>query len=374
MQRILIFSTAYIPCIGGAEIAIQEITKRLADFEFVLVTAKLKRELTAEEQIENVRVVRIGKGSAFDKYHLIRDGYRVAKQYGQFDMVWGVMASYAGFAALRYKKRHPQVPFLLTLQEGDSRAHIYKHVWWCWWYFKQIFRRADYIQAISTYLADWAKEMGATGAVDVVPNGVEVNDQLPMTNDQITVRKKLGIADKSRMVVTVSRLVKKNGVEDLVRSFQYLPDGYHLLIIGIGELEAHLRDVVMGLSLSNRVHFIGQVSYDEVQKYLRVSDVFCRPSYSEGLGNAFLEAMAAGVPVVATRVGGIPDFLRDGETGWFCRVGDPKDISEKIQYVLDSKNTREIDDVVDRAFRMVKEQFSWESVSERIHNLFARMI
>ena len=146
--RILIFSTAYLPLLGGAELAVKEITDRLPEWEFVMVTARLRVDLPAEERIGNILVHRVGKGSRFDVYRLLWQGPRLAERLGSVQAIWAIMASYAGFAALRFKKKHPTVPFLLTLQEGDSRWHIYWHVWWCWWYFKQIFRRADHIQAI----------------------------------------------------------------------------------------------------------------------------------------------------------------------------------------------------------------------------------
>src|SRR3989344_5951494 len=196
-MRVLIFSTAYLPLIGGAELAVKEITDRLHDIEFVMITSRLRPDLAEHEKMGNVSVYRIGKGNVFDKFRLIFFGWKKAQALGTFNLVWSIMASHGGFVALRYKKRNQSVPFLLTLQEGDSKLHIYKHVWWCWSYFKQIFTEADRIQAISRYLADWGKKMGATCPVDIVPNGVEIQ-----------VGKK---SDDVKRVITVSRLVKKNG-------------------------------------------------------------------------------------------------------------------------------------------------------------------
>jgi len=83
-KTILIFSTAYLPLIGGAEIAVKEITDRLPDYEFTLITARLKKELPTEEKIGNVQVYRIGKGNAFDKFRLILDGPKKAIELGKF--------------------------------------------------------------------------------------------------------------------------------------------------------------------------------------------------------------------------------------------------------------------------------------------------
>ena len=109
---------------------------------------------------------------------------------------------------------------------------------------------------------------------------------------------------------------------------------------------------------------------EELPKFYAAADVFCRPSLSEGLGNSFLEAMAAGAPVVATPVGGIPDFLQDGKTGWFCRVNDPASIAEKIKYILDEQNKHKVTEVINNAKQMVLEKYSWDGIAAQMANIF----
>ncbi len=352
-KRILIFSTAYLPFVGGAEIAVKEITDRLPQYEFVMVTAKIKKDLPDVENVGNIQVHRIGTGSSWDKIRLVVDGPRLAATLGKFSGVWSIMASYAGFAALRYKKQHSSVRYLLTLQEGDSRFDIYKHVWWCWPYFKQIFTRADRIQAISNYLADWARDMGAKCPIDVVPNGVEIKN----------IEKEHKSTDVKR-VITVSRLVKKNGLEFLIKAMKYVNDGYNqpavLKIVGDGKLKRELNILAKKTGLEDRFAFFGTVSNKEVYERLRQADVFVRPSLSEGLGNAFLEAMAMGVPVVATKVGGIPDFLIDGENGLFC-THDPKDVADKILRIL--KDPVLAEKLRINARSMIEEKYSWDLIA-----------
>jgi glycosyltransferase involved in cell wall biosynthesis len=106
------------------------------------------------------------------------------------------------------------------------------------------------------------------------------------------------------------------------------------------------------------------------QPFCGGSDVFCRPSLSEGLGNSFLEAMAAEVPVVATPVGGIPDFLEEGVTGWFSKPRHPKMIADKIAYILEPKNAEDVQRVVRNAYKMILEKYTWEIVAERMKKVF----
>jgi len=134
MKKVLIFSTAYLPMIGGAEIAVKEITDRLKDWEFDLVCARIKKDLPEREKIGRVNVWRAGKGRGKrDKFLFPWLGFRLAqKLYGQnkYDLVWAIMASFGGLAALLFKGQFSGVPYVLTLQEGDSLEHIKSRSKW----------------------------------------------------------------------------------------------------------------------------------------------------------------------------------------------------------------------------------------------------
>lgn len=360
MKRVVIFSTAYAPLIGGAEIAVKELTDRLVDFEFVLITARIRPELPREEMIGRVKVIRVGSGGRFDKLLLWWNGWKAAQAEGNFDLMWGVMASYGGLAALRYKKKHSKVPFFLNLQEGDSLKHIYARAWFIWPWFKQIFTRANYVQALSTYLAQWAKKMGATCSVVVVPNGVSLMKPAQKNTSKL---------DK-KIIISVSRLVEKNGLEYVIRAMTMVPKDCELHIIGSGPLRLKLEAIVNTLHLQNRITFIGEIPNHDLPQYYAQASVFVRPSLSEGLGISFLEAMEQGVPLIATNVGGIPDFLENGVTGWFCETKNPRDIAEKITYVLDEKNALEVARVVKQAQELVVKKYSWEVVTGQMKTIF----
>ncbi len=169
MKRVLIFSTAYLPLVGGAEIAIKEVTDRLTNFEFDLVCAKIKKGLPAREKIGGVGVRRVGWGSSFDKLFLIFAGFG----RGQYDVVWAVMASWGGLAALIFKTLNPQVRFILTLQEGDDiAARKFGLVALAW---RFVLVKADRVTVISRHLGDLARKYGYMGPIDLIPNGVDIS-------------------------------------------------------------------------------------------------------------------------------------------------------------------------------------------------------
>ncbi|MFA6416512.1 MAG: glycosyltransferase [Candidatus Paceibacterota bacterium] len=372
MKRVLIYSTAYYPLVGGAEVAVKELSDRLPDYEFELITARLRPNLAPREQFGRVLVHRFGLGFGGDKILLaLLGGFygMTLHRKNSFDLVWSIMASFGGFAASAFKKGQPEVPYILTLQEGDELKEIEHKVRFLRGSFINIFKRADQIQAISSFLADWAKNLGATGSVVVIPNGVDLK-KFNMISGELK-EKKEGGGDK--IIVSASRLVKKNGLADLILSLKFLPPEVKLWLLGEGEERKYLEKLTNDSGLAGRVKFFGFIPSEQLASYYYQARVFSRPSYSEGLGNAFLEAMACGLPVVATSVGGIKDFLVDGQTGFVCAVGSPENIATRISFILEPQNKEKVDLVIDQAQKMVIEKYDWDKIAPQFDNIFKKL-
>ena len=167
--------------------AIKEITDRLspAEFEFDMVT--LAKHEPSFERIGNVNVYRVGpiwlnKTKVFGKlykYLFVFFAFFKARNLhkkNHYDIIWSMMANYAGFAALFFKIFNPGTPFVLSLQEGDPIDYIKRRVRLVYPLFKMIFTKADIIQSISNYLADFGKSMGFKNEPIVIPNGVDIKN------------------------------------------------------------------------------------------------------------------------------------------------------------------------------------------------------
>lgn len=379
LRKILIFSTAYYPFVGGAEVAVKEITDRIGDFGFDMVTARMDKKLPKFERIGNVDVYRIGFGvPVFDKYYLAFCGHRFAGKLhknNQYSAVWSIMASYGGFTALSFKKKNPDVPFLLTIQEGDDPEQIKKRVGVFKKRFRNIFVNADYVQCISKFLANWAKENGATSSIEIVPNAVDLNVFKPKSEGSCEraqkIKNDLGILENEKVIISISRLVRKNGLEDLIKAGEYINTPFKILIVGSGPDEEKLKELSVQLKLEDKVTFVGFIEHKDLVNYYYASDVFVRPSLSEGLGNVFLEAMATGLPVIGTPIGGIPDFLKDQITGLFCGVGNPESIAEKIEEILENNALRE--KIIKNGMQLVQTEYTWDVVSEKMNNIFNKL-
>ncbi len=375
-NRILIFSTDdHLYPAGGAEQAMGNITERLPDIQFDLICAKLRKGVKSFERIKNVNIYRMGFGiPKIDGIILALIGHIVArrlmKKY-QYDLIWSIMASYGAFAAVRVKKK-TGLPFLLTLQEGDSFEYIYNRVKYVRRQFNEIFAVADGIQAISHYLLKWGRDMGYRGNYGkVIPNGVAIEAfaQPRSAEDVHRTRATFGFPDNATILFTSSRLEKKNGVKDVIEALALLPDTVCFVICGSGSLEGELRTLVEKYNLQQRVKFMGFVDPSELPLLMKASDIFIRPSLTEGLGNAFLEAMAARMVVIGTAAGGIPDFLTDGETGFVVGIEDPDSIRSTVLKVI-SLDAHAKEDLLHRAEEMVRERYEWNCISREMETLF----
>jgi glycosyltransferase involved in cell wall biosynthesis len=400
-RKILIFSLVYYPrFIGGAEVAIKEITDRIpaSEYEFDMVTLRFDKTLPKVEKIGNVTIYRVGFAGAcrdsadslkfplhLNKYLLPIFGYLKARKLHskfKYDAVWSMMANYAGFTALFFKFANPKIPFILSLQEGDPIDYIKKRVRIFYFLFKKIFTKADLIQTISNYLGDFARSMGYRGKIEVVPNAVDTKffSQEYSKDELDALKSKLHKKESDVYLITTSRLVVKNAVDDVIKSLEYLPDNVKFLVLGQGYEEENLKKLANSHDLDNRVKFLGFVEHKEMPKHLKVSDIFIRPSLSEGFGNSFVEAMASRIPVIATAVGGIVDFLFDPDsnpdrepTGLFVKTKDPRGIAKQVARLLENPALRQ--QIIISAHKMVVEKYDWNIIARDMkEKVFSKVI
>jgi sugar transferase (PEP-CTERM/EpsH1 system associated) len=172
--------------------------------------------------------------------------------------------------------------------------------------------------------------------VETIHNGVDVERFTETGRD--TARRTLGLADETIVIGTVGRLDPVKDHASLIEAFAMLPDPHRqlaLLIAGDGPCRAALQTRARRPDVAGRVHLLGERS--DVPIVLKSFDVFTLPSIAEGISNTILEAMASGVPVVATRTGGNPELVEDAVTGTLVPVGNTPALAAALQrYVSDA--------------------------------------
>jgi glycogen synthase len=224
---------------------------------------------------------------------------------------------------------------------------------------RRMLRQADVVTACSAYVLRDLERFGQVrGPTYVIANGVELSD-FPLVCSP---------SEGGGYVLAVGRLVPQKGFDTLLEAF--VADGlkrWTLLFAGDGidrhKLEARARE----LGLAARVRFLGSVDRSQLAELLRGAHAFAFPSRGEGFGIALLEAMAAGVPAVATTAGGVPEFARDGENALLVPPDNPAALAQALERLTTDLQLRER---IVLGGKKTAAEFAWTVIASRYEQVY----
>jgi glycosyltransferase involved in cell wall biosynthesis len=343
--------------IGGLETLIVDMLRHLDRERFDAVVVCIRGKGVLAEQIESlgVRVYGLGGkdrmewGAFFklarilrkEKVYIVHCHNTAGYFYG------GIAAVLAGFKRIIYTEHGRVFP--------DTPRHMLAERILSWITYKIIAVSEDMKQCLIRY------EKIAPSKIQVIYNGVD-DETYKKREDRewrMEKRRQFGIGENDIVIGNVARLDPVKDHECLIRAFalikqkikqreEKIEKQFKLLIVGFGSEFDHLKELCRNLALDFFDHskgpdcsiiyppfsilFLG--SRTDISDLMNIMDVFALSSKNEGISLTLLEAMACGVPVVATRVGGNPEIVKDGENGFLCKPGDPQDLADKIFSVL----------------------------------------
>jgi len=209
--------------------------------------------------------------------------------------------------------------------------------------------------------------------IAVVPCGVDTELFYPM--DRARVRRNLGLPADEPVVLFVGRIEPLKGIDVLLRAAAQLEGRFRLLVVG-GDAKdagrkAELKELADGLGISSKVTFMDAVPHDELPAYYNAADICVVPSYYESFGLVAVEAMACGVPVVASRVGGLRETVQDGQTGYLVPWRCPEPFAERLELLLNNETLRRS---LGREARAAAERFRWSEVAARVEEVYHELV
>ena len=265
-----------------------------------------------------------------------------------------------------------KVPLLTTIHGSD--IHGFKKIPVMKSLNKLIINASDYCTVNSSAMAKMVYDVSGRNDPALVPMGVDYNFFSRKLSEKRQ-RKENEAGEKK--ILFVGRLIEWKGAEYLIKAFaKILKQGINakLLLAGEGPEKEHLVEVSKNEKISEKVCFLGQVSHNYLQKLFSSIDLFVLPSIvndrgeTEGLGVVLLEAMASGVPVIGSNVGGIPDIIINGETGLLFRQKDSDDLADKMTGLLSDKQLS--NKLITGGIAHVKQHYTWDIIADQFISIY----
>lgn len=204
-----------------------------------------------------------------------------------------------------------------------------------------------------------------------MPNGICINKFNP-SNEKNILRKELQITQDEKIIGTVCRLSSEKGMESFVAAANNVlttREDVTFVIVGDGPMRDKLQKMALASSKPQKIIFTGYRS--DVPRILPCFDIFLLAFLSESFGIVILEAMASGVPVIATRSGGPAEIIEDGIDGFLVNPRDSEQLSEKVLFLLDRPDVRK--EVKNRALKKVSEKYDIVNIVKQLEDAYAEV-
>lgn len=381
-MKILFFNYEFPPLGGGAGNASFYLLREYAknpEVQVDFVTASIDEKYHLLKMGENINIHRLPIGKNADNIHyqtkkdLIAytwNAYwfsrKLAKQ-NAYDLTHSFFSVPCGAISLLLKWEF-KLPYIVSLRGSDVPGYSERFVGLYRWItptILKIWKSASFVVANSQGLKDLALKSEPKKEIGVIYNGIDIEEF---------------VADQSKCnpehftIICVSRVTPRKGIRFLIQAFKTLSGRYdqaRLLIVGDGNEKKSLEDLVQGLGIKDKVEFAGAIAHENVLAYYQRANIFVLPSLNEGMSNVMLEALAVGLPVVATDTGGTKELLTNNVNGLVVKMKDSNDLAEKIEKLILSP---ELEKTMSLESRKLAQTLSWGKVAGEYVELYRKTI
>ena len=373
--KVLFVTNDFGPRAGGIETFIIGLIERRAFASTIVYTSAQANSQEYDQMWEKkygVKVIR-------DSSRILLPTPRVARRISALIKAEGISVAAFGAAAplglLAHSMKRSGIVRIVALTHGHE-------VWWAKVFpFNLLLRRIGTGVDSLTYLGEYTRQMisrpltqSAKSAMIKIAPGIDTDHFSPRKSANL--RQSLQLSQK-KVIVCVARLVHRKGQDKLIDAMPSILESIsnaHLLIVGQGPYQQKLVKRVKKLGLEENVTFVGRINYEKLPEYICAGDLFAMPSRSrfgglevEGLGIAYLEASACGLPVIAGSSGGAPDAVVDGKSGVVVNGTDITAIAKTvIKFLRDPEGSRQMGQF---GRNWVVEKWRWEIWSQAFERL-----
>lgn len=373
-MKILFLNSEYPPVGGGAGNASANIARLLVRMgnNVIMLTSGFD-DLLRDELREGVRIVRapalrrrLDRSTVLEQLSFMfiasSRGLSLIRQFKP-DVTLAFFGLPSGAVAWLLKKTS-DIPYVISLRGGDVPGfrpydfRLYHKV--AAPYLRLIWHDSSAVVANSRGLRDLAAAFDSSIDISIIPNGVEMDKFFVPNRDWSPPR-----------IFSAGRVVYQKGFDLGIQALAGLKDiQWQWYIAGDGPQMPILQTMAQKHGLKDRVHFLGWQTAEELKEQYAEANLFLFPSRHEGMPNAVLEAMASGLPVVATRIAGNEELVADGETGALVPAEDLNALRESLRPLLTNAKMRER--MGRAARRRVEQSFGWTRVAEGYQSILEK--
>lgn len=378
--RLCVVSPLYHPSLGGLGKQAQLLTERLAEKGVnVFVIARRMKGMPPAAFSKEVKVYRAWSISpythTFEKVRpvniLISLTYSISTAFflfskrNDYNIVHSHGAGFPLFICLPLLKllRKKVIAKVASSNQGIELGSLSGRYIGLGSLMTMVLKRADIIVATTVEIEEALKKDGFQAErIKRLPNFIDINLFSPASADEKeALKKRLGLGGQ-RIVTFSGRFIECKGVAFLLRAWKDISakiQDVRLALLGDGLLFSEMKSLAQEMGISDSVFFYGHVS--DIRDFLHATDVFVLPSLYEGMPNSLLEAMACGLPVVASRIGGVVDIVKNGENGIITEPGDANSLASGIGKLLADKNLA--DTLAFNAHKTIREAYSLDNIA-----------
>ena len=393
--RVCLLTESFHPVVGGAETHARLLARHLnaLGMSTFVLTRRSDPKLSHVESVNGIRVSRVppARMKRFGKYAMVPFAFaELVRKRKSYDIIFVCGLRVLGAPAVMAAKVLGKTCVLRAEALGEMTGH-YASVFGrlplpvellfraCICARNGVLKYADGFVGISGPVArEFAQCGAAPERIFGLPNGIDTELFRPV--DEVAkrlLRERLGLPIRAEIASYSGKLNRGKGLEHLIRAWEIVRHeraSAHLALIGSGggmslSCEDELRRFVRERRMSSTVTFTGYV--ENVHEYLQASDLFVFPSEDEAFGLSLVEAMSCGLPVIASRVGGIPEIVEHSHNGILVRPGDPHALAREVIRLLGRPML--VRSLASHARRTVCERYSIEAVAARYHQLFCAL-
>ena len=350
--RLLVICHGFPPYYGGAEHVAWYLAReaaRTGEWEVAVLTSDIGGRLPKEEESDGLRILRVSarkkewtRHSALELGSFYLSARREAASVVNAFRPDYTLAhfSFPAGALARHLFRQYKTPYSVVLHGSDVPGYQPERFGLVYPVLKLIVRRvwsdAAHVVAVSEELKDLALKTWPGGTIEVIGNGVDTERFHP--------REESGARSDKLKVVIVAQLIERKGIQYFLQALARLDDSIRqrvsVEVFGTGPYADTLKGLAETRGLLDVVMFHGLAPHEKIPELLRDADLFVLPSLQEGLPLALLEAMASGVAVIATRAGGIPNVLTDGQNALLVNPADAPALAAALARIVTDSELR----------------------------------